>query len=526
MPANNIETRLWDAADELRANSRLQASEYFVPVEGIIFLRQADYRFSKAEAQIASARAASSAAGRVPPITADDFRANGVLYLPPEARWAYLLGMPEGQNIGKALNDAMRAIEAHNPDLTDALPKTYQRLESPTLASLLRLINGIDLTAHGDALGTVYEYFLGKFAMTEGQHGGEFYTPSPIVRLMVEIVEPRHGRLLDPANGSGGMFIHSAAFVRDHGRDPAAELSIFGMERVAHTVRRCKRNLAVHGLQGNIRQANSYYEDPHRLAGRFDYLLSNPPFNVNKIDKDRIKNDYARFPFGMPTIDNGNYIWIQLFYAALNETGRAGFVMANSASDARGSELDIRKKLIQSGAVDVIVAIGSNFFYTVTLPCTLWFLDRGKGGTDRRDKVLFLDARHIYTQIDRAHREFSPSQIEFLSNIVRLYRGLEPETTQGSTQLIAQHFPSGAYQDVPGLCRVATLAEIEAQGWSLNPGRYVGVRPGDEEDFDFVERLAELHAELEGLNAEAYGLEARISETVAQLLAGGEQGEP
>jgi type I restriction enzyme M protein len=272
--------------------------------------------------------------------------------------------------------------------------------------------------------------------------------------------------------------------------------------------------------------------------------MANPPFNVNRVDKDRIKNDRLRYPFGMPTVDNANYLWIQVFYSALNERGRAGFVMANSASDARGSELEIRKQLIQSGAVDVMIAVGSNFFYTVTLPCTLWFLDRGKaqgpqaaprrqhakaqghqgtlwGVQDRHDQVLFIDARQIYTQIDRAHREFTPAQIEFIANIARLYRGEAPETVQGSADLLAQHFPGGVYRDVPGLCKAATLAEIEAQGWSLNPGRYVGVAErADAEDEDFAEQLEALNEEMELLNAEAHELEERIAANVAQLLDG------
>jgi type I restriction enzyme M protein len=247
--------------------------------------------------------------------------------------------------------------------------------------------------------------------------------------------------------------------------------------------------------------------------------MANPPFNVDRVDKERIKDD-PRFPFGMPRVDNANYLWIQVFYSTLNDTGRAGFVMANSASDARGSELEIRKQLIQSQAVDVMIAVGSNFFYTVTLPCTLWFLDRGKRRTARKDKVLFLDARHIYRQIDRAHREFAPEQIEFVANIVRLYRGEEPETTNGSGELMKEKFPKRRYDDVAGLCKVATLADIEGQGWSLNPGRYVGVAERAADAFDFAERLEEMNEELERLNAEARELEERIAASVAELLEG------
>ena len=370
----------------------------------------------------------------------------------------------------------------------------------------------------GDVFGRIYEYFLGEFAMTEGQKGGEFYTPTSIVRLIVEILEPFHGKILDPACGSGGMFVQSARFVERHNRSANDEISVYGQERVRETARLCRMNLAVHGLSGQIREGNTYYEDLHRTASAFDFVMANPPFNVNAIDKERLEGD-PRFPLGLPTVDNGNYIWIQLFYSALNERGRAGFVMANSASDARGSELELRRKLIEDGAVDVMIAISSNFFYTVTLPCTLWFLDdRGKAGTGREDTVLFVDARQIYNQVDRAHRDFTPEQLEFLANIARLYRGEQPEPAAGSDVLMAEHFPEGEYVDVPGLCKVATVAEIEAQGWSLNPGRYVGIAPRPAEEFEFAERLEELNEELEILNAEARELEEQISENINELL--------
>jgi type I restriction enzyme M protein len=310
------------------------------------------------------------------------------------------------------------------------------------------------------------------------------------------------------------MFVQSARFVKNHRKNPNREISIFGQETVAETVRLCKMNLAVHGLSGDIREGNSYYEDIHKSLGFFDFVMANPPFNVNKVDKDRIKDD-PRFRLGIPKVDNANYLWIQIFYSALNEHGRAGFVMANSASDARGSELEIRKKLIERGDVDVMIAIGSNFFYTVTLPCTLWFLDRGKP-KERKDKVLFIDARQIYTQVDRAHREFAPEQIEFIANIVRLYREEQPETANGSR--MSEKFPDGKYTDVPGLCKVASIVEIEAQGWSLNPGRYVGVTERAADDFDFAEKLTELNEELERLNAEARELEGKISENVTKML--------
>ncbi|WP_419594076.1 N-6 DNA methylase [Thiolapillus sp.] len=530
MTNNNkdLELRLWGAADELRANSKLKASEYSIPVLGLIFLRFADAKFSHAQQQIGKQgkwrRRSTSDKER--------YQAMGVLYLPEEARFENLLDLPEGENIGQAINDAMRAIEAENPDLKDVLPKTYNRLENRILVELLKMMGSIPMDMEGDAFGKVYEYFLGKFAMTEGQKGGEFYTPTSIVKLIVEIIEPFHGRIFDPACGSGGMFVQSARFVREHKANAMEEISIYGQERVAETVRLGKMNLAVHGLAGDIRQGNTYYEDPHNSTGKFDFVMANPPFNVNAVDKERLKDD-PRYPFGMPRTDNANYLWIQHFYSALSDTGRAGFVMANSASDARASELEIRRQLIEAKAVDVMVAVGSNFFYTVTLPCTLWFLDKGKAqlppspppgeraGVRGSDTVLFIDARHIYRQLDRAHRDFTPEQIEFLANIVRLYRGEEPENLHDSAAMLEEKFPDGQYQDVPGLCKVATIEEIKAQGWSLNPGRYVGVAEREEDDFDFFERLEELNEELEVLNSEARELEERIAENIVLLMESG-----
>jgi type I restriction enzyme M protein len=286
----------------------------------------------------------------------------------------------------------MAAIEEENPALRGVLPRTYQSLTNDTLVSLLRSVNAMLGNVEGDAFGKVYEYFLGKFAIAEGAKGGEYFTPTSIVRLIVEIIEPFHGKILDPACGSGGMFVQSARFVDEHRNGKPGRLSIHGQERVDETVRLCKMNLAVHGLEGHVSQSNTYYEDPFKSVGQFDYVMANPPFNVNKIDKSKLEGD-RRFLFGMPKADNGNYIWIQVFYSALNDMGRAGFVMANSAADAGGSELAIRKKLFAEKAVDVIVTVGPNFFYTVTLPVTLWFLDRGKGRTQREDTVLFIDAR-------------------------------------------------------------------------------------------------------------------------------------
>ncbi|HUW45289.1 MAG TPA: class I SAM-dependent DNA methyltransferase [Dehalococcoidia bacterium] len=512
--SNQIEMRLWDVADELRANSNLKSSEYSVPVLGLIFLRYADHKFAQAEKELAGKATGRRVIGKA------DYQAQGVMFLPEEARFRRLLQLPEGENIGKAINDAMKAIEAENEELRDILPKTYNRLENATLIELLKLMASIHMDIEGDAFGRIYEYFLGNFAMKEGQKGGEFYTPTSIVKLIVETIEPFHGRILDPACGSGGMFVQSARFVENHKKNPNAEISIYGQEKIAETVRLCKMNLAVHGLSGDIRQGNTYYEDLHNSVGKFDFVMANPPFNVDRVDKERIKNETARYPLGMPTADNANYLWIQVFYSALGKAGRAGFVMANSASDARSSELEIRKKLIEAHAVDVMVAVGPNFFYTVPLACTLWFLDRGKKDTDRRDKVLFLDARQIYRQVDRAHRDFTPEQIEFLANIVRLYRGEKPEMEMGSQPMMQEHFPDRKYVDVPGLCKVATLDEIRQQGYSLNPGRYVGMAEREADDFEFSERLQELNEELQNLNTEARQLEEQIASNVAKISEG------
>lgn len=451
-------------------------------------------------------------------IDKDDYQGRGVLYLPEQARFESLLQLPESADIGKAINAAMKAIEDENDDLRGVLPKTYAALGNDTLVTLLKTLSSIP-TGQGDVFGKIYEYFLGNFARNEGQKGGEYFTPPSIVQLIVEVIEPYHGRILDPACGSGGIFVQSASFVERHRGSPNTELSIYGQEKADQTVRLCRMNLAVHGLSGQVFSGNTYYEDRHRSTGKFDFVMANPPFNVDKVDKTKLAGD-LRFPFELPKADNANYLWIQLFYSALNDQGRAGFVMANSVSDARSSELAIRQQLIQAGAVDVMIAIGSNFFYTVTLPCTLWFFDKRKAGTPREDQVLFIDARHTYTQVNRALREFTDAQIEFIANIVRLYRGEQIETTGGSDALMQQRFPDGTYADVPGLCRIATRAEIEVQGWSLNPGRYVGVAARPADDFDFQERLEELNEELEVLNVEAHELEERISENVAKLLEG------
>lgn len=506
-----VRRTLWKAADELRANSTLSPSEARGPILGLIFLAYAQHRFDSVRPELE----AKATARR--PVTPDDYRSRSVLFIPDDARLSHLARLPEGEDLGEALDAAMRLVEEHNPELKSVLPRGYQRLQKSTLTEMLRLFAPLPRTLSGDAFGLIYEDFLSNFAMAEGRLGGEFFTPYSIVRLIVEIIEPFHGKVYDPACGSGGMFVQCAKFVERHAGSATRELSVYGQEQKEVTVPLAKMNLALHGLSGDIRLGNSYYDDLHDAAGRFDFVMANPPFNVNGVDKDKLAGE-KRVPFGLPKADNGNYLWIQQFYAALNDKGRAGFVMANSAGDAGHSEKEIRRKLIESGAVDVMIAIGTNFFYTVTLPVTLWFLDKGKVGTAREDTVLFIDARHTFRQIDRAHRDFLPEQIELLANIVRLYRGETVESIDGSDAALKERFPSGTYVDVAGLCKVATRAEIEAQGWSLNPAGYTGTAAAEDADEDFTEKLEILYEAFTKLTNEADELRGKVDAAVTGIL--------
>lgn len=510
MTNSEMEKQLWDVANQLRANSKLKSSEYSLPVLGLIFLRHAEYKFANTKDKFEKA-----AKGSRKQIGKNDYHAEGVLYLPDQARYSYLLNLPEGEDIGFHIDAAMDAIENDNSQLgKGTLPRGYTKFDNDMLVALLKAFSKIAFDVNGDIFGKIYEYFLGKFAMTEGQKGGEFFTPTSLVKLIVEIIEPFHGKILDPACGSGGMFVQSAHFVERNKKNPSNELMIYGQEKTGETVNLCKINLAVHGLEGDIKEGNTFYEDIHDSVGKFDFVMANPPFNVSGVDYEKVKGD-KRWSIGLPSTDNANYLWIQLFWTALNKKGRAGFVMANSASDARGKEADIRKSLIEKNVVDVMVAISGNFFYTVTLPCSLWFLDNNKGS---RKDILFIDARQFFVQIDRAHKEFSATQIEFISNIVRLYRGEKVLNEQDSASLLKQYFPKGKYGDVQGLCKVASLKEIEEQGYSLNPGRYVGITEVAEEDYNFLDKLEEYNEELEKLNEESRLLEQQIAKNVQQLL--------
>lgn len=507
----NVRRALWRAADELRANSTLSPSDARGPILGLIFLAYAEHRFDSVRGELE----AKATARR--PVTPDDYRARSVLFIPPTARLSYLVDLPEDANLGEALDNAMRLIERNNSELKDILPRGYQRLQKSTLSEMLRLFAPLPTQLTGDAFGLIYEDFLSNFAMAEGRLGGEFFTPYSIVRLIVEIIEPFHGKVYDPACGSGGMFVQCAKFVERHQGSATQKLSIYGQEQKEVTVPLGKMNLALHGLSGDIKLGNSYYEDLHHALMKFDFVMANPPFNVNGVDKDKLAGD-RRFPFGLPKTDNGNYLWIQQFYSALNDKGRAGFVMANSAGDAGHSEREIRRQLIESGSVDVMVAIGTNFFYTVTLPVTLWFLDKAKRGTAREDTILFIDARHQYRQIDRAHRDFLPEQVELLANIVRLYRGERVEVVDGGDVKLKDYFPAGEYVDVPGLCRVATRAEVEEQGWSLNPGRYTGTAAVEDDGLGFIENLTELYEEFTRLSDEAAELRLKVDVAITGVI--------
>lgn len=503
---------LWESAEQLWSNSDLKPSEYAMPVLGLIFLKYADHKFAEID-KIVQEKYGSSRIG----ITKDHYHKEGAIYLKPEARYEYLLNLPEDMDVGKAIDEAMREIEEENDRVKAAgLPKNYSRIDNDVLRELLRLLNGVTSSMDGDIFGLVYEEFLGNFHKTTGEKGGEFFTPTSIVRLIVEIIEPYHGKIYDPACGSGGMFVQSAKFISNHKKDPTRELSIFGQELAAQNVQIANMNLAIHGLQGDIKVGNTYKEDIHHSLEKFDYVMANPPFNSKKIDKEKLKGD-KRFPFGLPKPDNGNYVWIQIFYSALNATGKAGFVMANSAGDAGNTEKDIRQKIVDKGVVDVIVAVGSNFFHTVTLPCTLWFLDKGKANTDYKDKILFLDAREFYRDIDRAHREFTDEQLELLGDIVRLYHGKTPEYPENA--MLKEHFPNLKYQDVKGLCKITSLDEVKDQDYSLNPGRYVGIKPLPKmTSEEFNSQIKKLLSEFGDLTQHAHELENSIDLNTKKVL--------
>jgi len=487
-----LHERLWAAAEQLRANGELKLNEIAEPILGLIFLKFADVKFRQAKKEIDAEHA--KAAGRQAPITSDHFKQQGVPYIPEQAGYMHLMNMPEGENIGKAINDAMKTIEEENRELAGILPQDYTKLSSQPaensriLLTLLKNFNQIPDNIEGDAFGGIYEYFLGEFARAEGAKGGEFFTPQSIVKLLVEVIEPYHGKIFDPACGSGGMFVQSAYFVEEHQKNKRQimeEVGIYGQEKGANNMRVAKMNLAIHGLSGKIELANSFYEDPHKSIGQFDFVLANPPFNVKGKDKNgqmvidpaRLQAD-NRYNYGLPLtgkgeISNANYLWMQIFASALNDKGRAGFVMANSASDAG------------------------------TLSCTLWFFDKGKIGTDRQKKILFINAQDIFTPIDRAHNTWTAEQTAEISSIVCRYRNEDGY---------------GKYEDIKGRCKVATLEEINANDYSLNPGRYVEIVEKEMDDVDFEARMKELMGEFTKLTKEAHELENKIQKDWERIL--------
>ena len=680
-----LEAELWRAADQLRANSKLTATEYSMPVLGLIFLRHAYNRFQKVKIEVEKTLPSHPQRGKRP-LTKKDFEEQNSMFLPEKSQFDYLVSLPESADIGEAIDNAMKLIEDEYDNLKGVLPKNFSIFSKDLLRELLRIFNKEVLQkAEGDLFGKIYEYFLGKFAMTGAQEGGEFFTPMSLVQTIVNVIEPDHGIVFDPACGSAGMFVQTGYFIENEGLKPAEKVTFYGQEKADLNTKLAKMNLTVHGLEGNIQEGNTFYEDKHNLVGGADFVMANPPFNVDGVDKakDAVKKDPRLILDGkvnLPKNDNANYLWIQYFYNYLKPTGRAGFVMASSASDAGHSEKDIREKLVKTGAVDVMMAIGNNFFYTRSLPCTLWFFDRTKEqDIERKDKVLMLDARKIYRKVTSKVNDFSPEQLQNLICIVNLYRGntkkfestvkgylqtsadLAKETAEASTELqkqlqkvlktvsdfatkyakenkeakafvdalnieetasiyeqqnkliaeakkakadievfesiahlckalrkpqdklikqlldaistaakeyqlsknkewkelnlkeqldqlkalqqqlsgnpdeeepgllheteyffkqadwLTSRFPEGVYTDVEGLCKVVSQAEIEAKDWSLSPGRYVGVDTSTDEDFDYEERLNEIHIELDGLNEEAIALAKTISENYKEL---------
>ena len=592
-----LKDNLWHAADELRAGAHLAANKYGQPILGLIFLRYADILFKQHKAEIDAEYESVKGTRREKSIKDIALEKCG-FYLPDCAYYDYINDAPDDANKATIVKKAMEAIEDENPKMNGVLPKeVYAQLvpeEEPELLSkIVRIFKDIPENCTVDIFGEIYEYFLGNFALAEGKDGGAFYTPSTVVRYMVEVLNPQPGekKFLDPACGSGGMFVQSARYMHNHNASEAEQMSFrcYGVEKEPDTVKLAKMNLLLNNVRGEITEANSFYADPYNAVGAFDYVMANPPFNVDEVTFDRVIDD-ARFnTYGVPrnssnsskkksdkkeTVPNANYLWIGYFATALNENGRAALVMANSASDAGKSEYEIRKKMIEEGIISQMVTLPSNMFSTVTLPATLWFFDKQKPHTDKNDEILFIDARNVFTQVDRAHRKFSDEQIKNLGIITRLYKGdsgalkalIEeykaamseaPEESddkevktksywQAQINWLTERFPDGKYRDVIGLCKVATLGisyeldengepkldkdgnpieiieedSIADQDYSLNAGRYVGVVIEDDgmTAEAFKETMLGLNTEYEALNAEAKELETQIGKNLKALF--------
>lgn len=608
----------------LRQGSKLTSSQYCMPVLALLFLRYAYSRFKLVETEILKSR--PSRGGRVMPVEPSDFEAKSALYLPREAQFDFLVNLPDnissvglknkdGQpvnSLGEAVNNAMQLVEEQSEQLTGVLPKTYTMFADELLHELLRIFNNKTIDEiGGDIIGRIYEYFLSKFAKAVASDDGVFFTPKSLVKMLVNVLEPEQGVMLDPACGSGGMFVQTGDFVNAAGMNANTQMTFFGQEKVEYNAQLCLMNMAVHGLNGRIvsgDEANSFYHDAFNLEGKCDYVIANPPFNVDKV-KSESALSAGRLPFGLPGVNaktkevgNANYLWISYFYSYLNEHGRAGFVMASSATDSSNKDRDIREQLVKTGHVDVMVSVGNNFFYTLSLPCSLWFFDKAKR-EENRDKVLFIDARKYYTVVDRTLNEWTEWQLHNLQAIVYLYRGetekykaliakyndaireaidsimeesrpftevLDEETAvqfnaslswTGSSwndyeelsknlngqieqtkaciksaeeklkkrelkpmrlageafckmleeiltvineyNWLTEKFGNGEYHDIAGLCKIATIDEIEEKNYSLTPGAYVGVAETEDDGVDFHERMNEIHAELAKLHDEA-----------------------
>ena len=559
-----LKDKLWATADQLRANSGLKATEYAEPVLGLIFLRFADVKYSQYEVEINAEYNRLKGTRMERPIHEIAIEKCGY-YLPDNSRYEELLNLPENANVAEAVKNAMIAIEKYTKELEDTLPKdiyySVNTEDNPqVLSNLLRNFKDIPENVELDIFGEIYEYFLGNFALAEGQDGGEFFTPSSVVRYMVEVLNPKEGKILDPACGSGGMFVQTAHYIERHKKQGEyLNLRAYGVEKTQQTVRLAKMNLVLNNVRGEITKANSYYSDPYDCYGKFDYVMANPPFNVDDVLVEKVKDQKRFNEYGIPqnkskkkteseTVPNANYLWINLFATSLKENGRAALVMANSASDAGNSELDIRKNLIESGVIKQMVTLPSNMFTSVTLPATLWFFDKAK---EHKDEILFIDARNVFTQIDRAHRKFSAEQIKNLGIITRLYEGeteeftklikeyeinlaKAPETSneednpaksywQANIDWLKERFPEGKYRDVVGLCKVAKLEGedgIKDQDYSLNPGRYVGVviEYDGMTEVEFKEKMVTLKEEYSHLSDDSTKLESNIYNNLNELL--------
>lgn len=522
-----LEAELWESADLLRAGSKLTSNQYCMPVLGLIFLRYAYSRFKLVEAEILKDRPLRG--GRIRPVSESDFIARSALYLPREAQYSYLVNLPENiaaagltnsngevmNSLGEVVNNAMTLLEQQSEQLSGVLPKEYTMFSDELLAELLRIFNNSALDeVGGDIVGRIYEYFLNKFAKNIAQDDGVFFTPKSLVKMIVNVLEPERGILLDPACGSGGMFVQTGDFVEQTGLRANNSMTFYGQEKVAYNAQLCLMNLAVHGLSGSIKsgdEANTFYYDAHNLEGRCDYVMANPPFNVDKVKAESAQSA-GRLPFGLPSVNknkefgNANYLWISYFYAYLNEHGRAGFVMASSATDSQSKDVDIRRQLVETGHVDVMVSVGNNFFYTKSLPCSLWFFDKGKQ-EQLQDKVLFIDARNYYTVVDRTLNEWSQWQLKNLNAIVWLYRGekekysnLLTDYQQATATMLGDIYNLDQCFDI----RLGEdkLAKIKAKAAALQP-------------MNFADELQSLHALQSGLNE----LKTMANETVKEVIA-------